>query len=168
MIDYDTLNQNYENDDIYALQLEIGDKCNQGCIYCYMNAVEEEKNTLSDEQIKNIILDAKKLNISAIEWLGGEPLLRKSLFSHMSLSQKLGFRNNIWTGGLPLHDDDIHTFDYVIDSLMDVCSHDINQAEQCTFIVHYKGKCEVKKGPFNFLKPMKDGLINRGLNATID
>lgn len=105
MIDYEKLNQDYENDDIYALQLEIGDKCYQGCIYCYMNAVEDEKNTLSDSQIKQILFDAKKLGISAIEWLGGEPLLRKSIFSHMLLAKDLGFRNNVWTGGLPFADD---------------------------------------------------------------
>lgn len=105
MIDYKKLNQDYETDGIYALQLEIGDKCHQGCIYCYMNAVEDEKNTLSDGQIKQILLDAKKLGISVIEWLGGEPLLRKSIFSHMLLAQGLGFRNNIWTGGLPFADD---------------------------------------------------------------
>jgi len=102
MIDYNKLFKDYENDNIYALQLEIGDKCHQGCIYCYMNAVEEEKNTLTDDQIENIILDAKKLGITAIEWLGGEPLLRKSIFKHMQNAQKLGFRNNVWTGGLPL------------------------------------------------------------------
>jgi len=77
MIDYGKLYQNYENDNIYALQLEIGDKCNQNCIYCYMNAIEEEINTISDDQIKRILLDAKKLGITAIEWLGGEPLLRE-------------------------------------------------------------------------------------------
>jgi ATP-dependent Clp protease adaptor protein ClpS len=69
---------------------------------------------------------------------------------------------------LILHNDDFHTFDYVIESLMDVCEHSTIQAEQCTFIIHYKGKCDVKKGSFDFLKPMKDGLIERGLNATID
>jgi ATP-dependent Clp protease adaptor protein ClpS len=69
---------------------------------------------------------------------------------------------------LILHNDDIHTFDYVIESLMDVCEHNTIQAEQCTFIIHYKGKCDVKKGSFDFLKPMKDSLIERGLNATID
>lgn len=105
MIDFEKLYQDYENDNIYSLQLEIGDKCNQNCIYCYMNAVEEEINTLSDDQIKKIIIDAKKLGISVIEWLGGEPLLRKSIFSHMNFAQKLGFRNNIWSGGLPLSDD---------------------------------------------------------------
>jgi radical SAM protein with 4Fe4S-binding SPASM domain len=105
MIDYEKLNQDYETDNIYALQLEIGDKCFQGCIYCYMNAVSDEKNTLSDDLIKHIILDSKKLGITAIEWLGGEPLLRKSIFSHMSLAHDLGFKNNVWTGGLPLADD---------------------------------------------------------------
>jgi ATP-dependent Clp protease adaptor protein ClpS len=69
---------------------------------------------------------------------------------------------------LILHNDDIHTFDYVIESLVDVCEHSTVQAEQCTFIIHYKGKCDVKKGSYDFLKPMKDCLIERGLNATID
>jgi ATP-dependent Clp protease adaptor protein ClpS len=69
---------------------------------------------------------------------------------------------------LILHNDDIHTFDYVIESLVDVCEHSNVQAEQCTFIIHYKGKCDVKKGSYDFLKPMKDLLIVRGLNATID
>jgi ATP-dependent Clp protease adaptor protein ClpS len=69
---------------------------------------------------------------------------------------------------LILHNDDIHTFDYVIESLVDVCEHNTIQAEQCTFIIHYKGKCDVKKGSFDYLKPMKDGLIDRGLNATIN
>jgi ATP-dependent Clp protease adaptor protein ClpS len=69
---------------------------------------------------------------------------------------------------LILHNDDIHTFDYVIDCLVDICEHNTVQAEQCTFIIHYKGKCDVKKGSYEFLKPMKDGLIERGLNATID
>jgi radical SAM protein with 4Fe4S-binding SPASM domain len=104
MIDFDKLNRDFKKDNIYALQLEIGDKCKQGCIYCYMNALEKETNTLSDKQIKEIIIDAKKLGITAIEWLGGEPLLRKSIFSHMNFAKKLGFRNNIWTGGLPLSD----------------------------------------------------------------
>jgi len=69
---------------------------------------------------------------------------------------------------LILHNDEIHTFDYVIESLIDICEHNTVQAEQCTFIIHYKGKCDVKKGSYEFLKPMKDGLIERGLNATID
>ena len=69
---------------------------------------------------------------------------------------------------LILHNDDVHSFDYVIGSLIEVCEMEANQAEQCTFLVHYKGKCDVKKGFFGDLKPFREGLIQRGLNATID
>lgn len=69
---------------------------------------------------------------------------------------------------LILHNDNVHTFDYVIDALIDVCKHDYEQATQCTMLVHYKGKCDVKKGAFNALKPLKEALIERELNATID
>jgi len=128
MIDYNRLYQDYNEDKIYALQLEIGDKCYQGCIYCYMNAVEEEKNTLSDKQIKNILLDAKKLGITAIEWLGGEPLLRESIFTHLKNAQKIGFRNNIWTGGLPLSNENIlqNTVKYTDPGLISIHVSTIN------------------------------------------
>ncbi|MFO7370682.1 MAG: ATP-dependent Clp protease adaptor ClpS [Bacteroidales bacterium] len=69
---------------------------------------------------------------------------------------------------LTLHNDDVHSFDYVIESLVEVCDMEIIQAEQCTYLVHYKGKCDVKKGSFGLLKPFKEALIERGLNATID
>lgn len=69
---------------------------------------------------------------------------------------------------LILHNDDVHTFDYVIESLIKVCELEPVQAEQCTYLVHYKGKCDVKKGDLTFLKPFKLGLLERGLEATID
>ena len=69
---------------------------------------------------------------------------------------------------LILHNDDVHTFEFVIDSLIEVCEHDSLQAEQCTYLVHYKGKCDVKTGSFLLLKSMKEGLIDRGLKATIN
>ncbi|MFO7656411.1 MAG: ATP-dependent Clp protease adaptor ClpS [Bacteroidales bacterium] len=69
---------------------------------------------------------------------------------------------------LILHNDEVHTFDYVIDSLIEVCEMETVQAEQCTFLVHYKGKCDIKKGNFNLLRPYRLGLIERGLNATIE
>lgn len=69
---------------------------------------------------------------------------------------------------LILHNDNVHTFDYVIDALIEICEHQYEQAAQCTILVHYKGKCDVKKGSFAALKPMKDALIERELNATID
>ena len=69
---------------------------------------------------------------------------------------------------LILHNDDFHTFDYVIETLIKICQLDSVQAEQCTYLVHYKGKCDVKKGCFDYLKPFKEGLIEKGLSATID
>ena len=69
---------------------------------------------------------------------------------------------------LVLHNDDVHTFDYVIETLIDVCEMDAVQAEQCTFLVHYKGKCDVKKGNFSFLRPYQLKLINKELEATIE
>jgi len=82
------------------------------------------------------------------------------------------FENEVENGRnhnfLTLHNDDFHTFDYVIETLMDVCEHDMIQAEQCAYIVHYKGKCDVKKGPPDHLQPMKSKLIDKGLQATID
>jgi len=68
---------------------------------------------------------------------------------------------------LVLHNDDYNTFDFVIVSLMEVCQHTIEQAEQCTWLVHYKGKCEVKTGSFDFLEPMCTALLDRGLSAEI-
>ena len=69
---------------------------------------------------------------------------------------------------LVLHNDDYHTFDYVIDALIDVCGHETEQAIQCTMLVHYKGQCDVKKGSFAYLSPMRKALVDRELKATID
>jgi ATP-dependent Clp protease adaptor protein ClpS len=69
---------------------------------------------------------------------------------------------------LILHNDDINTFDFVIESLVEVCKHTEEQAEQCAIITHYKGKCDVKKGDYSSLKPLKDELSQRGLSVTID
>jgi len=69
---------------------------------------------------------------------------------------------------LILHNDEVHTFDYVIETLIKVCELEPVQAEQCTYLVHYKGKCDVKKGNYTYLKPYKQGLIDKGLQATID
>ena len=64
--------------------------------------------------------------------------------------------------------DDINTFDWGIQSLMDICAHTPEQAEQCALLVHYKGKCGVKKGSFDELRPQAEALIDRGIQATVD
>jgi len=66
-----------------------------------------------------------------------------------------------------LFNDDVHTFDYVIDSLIDVCEHTLEQAEQCTYLVHYKGKCTVKTGEIDDLKPRCSKLLQLGLSAEL-
>ncbi len=68
---------------------------------------------------------------------------------------------------LILYNDDVNTFEHVIEALIDICEHDLVQAEQCTYIVHYNGKCSVKNGTYLKLKPMKEGLCDRGLSAVI-
>jgi len=69
---------------------------------------------------------------------------------------------------LVLHNDDVHSFDYVIDALIDICDHDYEQAVQCTVITHHKGSCDVRKGEFETLKQMKDALTEKELSATIN
>ena len=66
-----------------------------------------------------------------------------------------------------LFNDDVNTFDFVIDSLIEVCEHTLEQAEQCTILVHYKGKCTVKTGEYNDLKSRCSKLLNKGLSAEI-
>jgi ATP-dependent Clp protease adaptor protein ClpS len=69
---------------------------------------------------------------------------------------------------LVLHNDDVHSFDFVIEALIDICDHDYEQAVQCTLITHHKGSCDIRKGKFETLKQMKDALTERELNSTID
>ncbi|AZJ36706.1 MULTISPECIES: ATP-dependent Clp protease adaptor ClpS [Tenacibaculum] len=66
-----------------------------------------------------------------------------------------------------LHNDDVNTFDFVIDSLVTVCDHTLEQAEQCTILVHYKGKCSVKTGEYKDLEPRCSKLLELGLSAEI-
>lgn len=66
-----------------------------------------------------------------------------------------------------LYNDDVNTFDHVINSLIFACEHTPEQAEQCSIIVHYKGKCTVRTGEFNELKPRCSMLLEAGLSAEI-
>ena len=64
--------------------------------------------------------------------------------------------------------DDVNTFDWVIQCLVEICHHQVEQAEQCALFIHFKGKYAVKSGSFDELRPMAEALIERGLSATID
>lgn len=66
-----------------------------------------------------------------------------------------------------LFNDDVNTFDHVIDTLIDVCDHTPIQAEQCAYLVHHKGKCTVKTGVYKDLEPKCSKLLQAGLSAEI-
>jgi ATP-dependent Clp protease adaptor protein ClpS len=68
---------------------------------------------------------------------------------------------------LIVFNDDVNTFEHVIGTLIKVCGHSPEQAEQCTIIIHYKGKCAVKKGSLEELKPMRQAICDRGISAEI-
>jgi ATP-dependent Clp protease adaptor protein ClpS len=68
---------------------------------------------------------------------------------------------------LIVYNDEVNTFDHVIQTLIDVCGHTPEQAEQCTWIIHFKGKCVVKEGSFEKVKPMRDAICDRGIAAEV-
>lgn len=68
---------------------------------------------------------------------------------------------------LVVFNDDVNTFEHVINTLVKVCKHSMEQAEQCTLLIHYKGKCIVKHGSFKELRPMCEAILDAGITATI-
>ncbi len=69
---------------------------------------------------------------------------------------------------LIVYNDDYNTFDHVINSLIKVCKHEAMQAEQCTWLIHHKGKCQVKRGEYETLEPLCTALLDRGISAEIE
>ncbi len=68
---------------------------------------------------------------------------------------------------LVLWNDDVHTFDYVIKALVDICRHTVEQAEQCAILVHCHGKCAIKHGSYSDLLPMHQALLDKQLTSEI-
>lgn len=68
---------------------------------------------------------------------------------------------------LIVFNDEVNTFEFVIETLIDVCGHSAEQAEQCTLLIHFKGKCAVKKGTFEELAPMRNDICRRGITAEV-
>lgn len=64
--------------------------------------------------------------------------------------------------------DEVNTFEWVIETLMEVCGHSYEQAEQCSYFIHYKGKYAVKQGSYEELKPQCDAITERGIGATVE
>jgi ATP-dependent Clp protease adaptor protein ClpS len=87
---------------------------------------------------------------------------KEKVLEEVEVSEGLASNNEI-----VLYNDDVNTFDHVIDTLIKVCSHTSEQAEQCAIIVHYKGKCTVKTGDYKELRPQCTQLLEAGLSAEI-
>ncbi len=87
---------------------------------------------------------------------------REKIQEDVLVEEQVGINNEI-----VLYNDDVNTFDHVIDTLIKVCRHTSEQAEQCAILVHYTGKCTVKTGSFEELKPQCTQLLEAGLSAEI-
>ncbi|MGE5357585.1 MAG: radical SAM protein [Bacteroidales bacterium] len=89
---------------LYTLQIESTDACPQCCVYCYAGSTPEETRALTSAEVVQLLEGAARLEIRAIDWLGGDPLLRHDWHQLMVYARTLGLTNNIWTSGLPLRD----------------------------------------------------------------
>jgi len=69
---------------------------------------------------------------------------------------------------LIIYNDDVNTFDHVIKCLVEICEHEEIQAEQCTMLIHYKGRCSVKRADYETLEPICSALLDKGLSAKIE
>ena len=83
-------------------------------------------------------------------------------------TEVLTIEKTLDTKQLVIHNDEVNTFDWVIDCLIEICKHNFEQAEQSAILIHTKGKYAVKEGSFTNLKPMKDAMSDRGLSVTIE
>lgn len=64
--------------------------------------------------------------------------------------------------------DEVNTFEWVIETLVEVCGHSAEQAEQCAYIIHFQGKYAVKQGSYDDLKPQCEAITDRGIGATLE
>ena len=87
---------------------------------------------------------------------------QEKTFEELLLEEAVETQNEI-----VLFNDDVNTFDHVINTLIYACEHTAEQAEQCALLVHYKGKCTVKTGLYDDLKPRCSMLLDAGLSAEI-
>jgi len=92
---------------VFILQIESTLRCPQLCNYCYAGSLPNSPDGLTSEQIKELLQSAKKMEIRMIDWLGGDPLVRKDWKELCDYASDLGLINNIWTSGIPLANPEI-------------------------------------------------------------
>jgi radical SAM protein with 4Fe4S-binding SPASM domain len=92
---------------LYTLQIESTDACPQACVYCYAGSTPSGTRALESGEIRALLDAAARLEVRAIDWLGGDPLARGDWHDLMDDARALGLINNVWTSGLPLRDRDV-------------------------------------------------------------
>ena len=94
----------FEKNQVYAVQIESTLSCPGGCRYCYASAQNPVSAELPAACIRGILHEVKAAGVRAIDWLGGDPFMRKDWYELARAAQELGLINNIWTSGIPLAD----------------------------------------------------------------
>jgi len=102
--DFDKEIEYFKQCKVFSVQIESNLKCHQGCLFCYASSDYDVDKELPKESIISIIDSAARIEVKAIDWLGGDPLLRKDWYELMTYAGEKGLANNIWTSGMPLAD----------------------------------------------------------------
>jgi radical SAM protein with 4Fe4S-binding SPASM domain len=102
--DYRDVMEYYEQGKVYTVQIESNLACQQGCRYCYASADDQPFRELPRKAVVAVLESAAKMGVRAIDWLGGDPLLRNDWYDLMAYAKSLHLANNIWTSGIPLAD----------------------------------------------------------------
>jgi radical SAM protein with 4Fe4S-binding SPASM domain len=102
--DHSELQRYFEENKVYTIQIESNLACPQGCLFCYASSDYHQNRDLPEETIKAVLQSAAKMGVKAVDWLGGDPIIRANWYELMKFASDLGLMNNIWTSGLPLTD----------------------------------------------------------------
>ncbi|VVB51552.1 7,8-dihydro-6-hydroxymethylpterin dimethyltransferase [uncultured archaeon] len=97
----------FEEEKVYSVQIESNLTCSQGCLYCYASASDAPMKELPGKNIIEVLDSAAKMDVKAIDWLGGDPLMRSDWYELMKYARDSGLTNNIWTSGMPLENNDV-------------------------------------------------------------
>jgi radical SAM protein with 4Fe4S-binding SPASM domain len=92
---------------VYSVQIESTLACPQGCLYCYASAQDAPAREFPKRDVIRVLDSAARMQVRAIDWLGGDPLLRSDWYDLMKYAMDRGLRNNIWTSGMPLENVDV-------------------------------------------------------------
>lgn len=97
----------FEEGKVYSVQIESNLSCSQGCLYCYASSKDAPLKELPKKDIIEVLDSAVNMGVRAIDWLGGDPLMRSDWYELMEYARDNGLTNNIWTSGMPLEKIDL-------------------------------------------------------------